>query len=173
MGIALSISPHGRLLVLDRVADPSLPDGALCERVRRAFAESEARGLLELGAHELTSPLPLEFAWAREFARRYLTALCHAPEVSGDGGLGVLPAPGDAEFAAAALQAPPMRGLEYLSPDCLVHWWQDLDSLVRQEARASGLSARDYLHRLNPAWRTVGRVTFHLAENKRDPESPF
>ena len=66
-----------------------------------------------------------------------------------------------------------MRGLEYLSPDCLVRWWQELDSLVHQEARVSGLSARDYLHQLNPAWRTVGRVTFHLAENKRDPESPF
>ena len=29
------------------------------------------------------------------------------------------------------------------------------------------------MHQLNPAWQTVGRVTFHLAENKRDPESPF
>ena len=25
----------------------------------------------------------------------------------------------------------------------------------------------------SPAWRTVGRVTFHLAENKKDPDRPF
>ena len=30
-----------------------------------------------------------------------------------------------------------------------------------------------YLSQLNPQWRLVGRVTFHLAENKRDPEHPF
>ena len=30
-----------------------------------------------------------------------------------------------------------------------------------------------YLSDLNPQWRLVGRVTFHLAENKRDPEHPF
>ena len=173
MSIALSISPHGRLLVLDVVSESTLPDGSWCERVRRAFSESQANGLLELGARELASPLPPEFVWARDFACRYLTALCHSPEISGGSELPASPTPDTEEFAAATLEAPPMRGLEYLSPDCLVRWWLELDSLVRQEARASGLRARDYLHQLNPAWRTVGRVTFHLAENKRDPESPF
>lgn len=173
MSIELSISPHGRLLVLDAVSEPRLPDGSWCERVRRAFSESQANGLLELGARELASPLPPEFAWARDFACRYLTALCHAPEISGASELPALSAPAAEEFAVTMLQAPPMRGLEYLRPDCLIQWWQELDGLVRQEARASGLSARDYLHQLNPAWRAVGRVTFHLAENKRDRESPF
>ncbi|MGC9225047.1 MAG: DEAD/DEAH box helicase [Terracidiphilus sp.] len=173
MSIALSISPHGWLLVLDVVSEPTLPDGSWCERVRRAFSESQAQGLLELGARELASPLPPEFVWARDFACRYLTAVCHTPEISGGSELPALPAPAAEEFAAATLQAPPMRGLEYLSPDCLVEWWQELDRLVREQAHASGLSARDYLHQLNPAWRTVGRVTFHLAENKRDPEAPF
>lgn len=173
MSIALSISPHGQLLVLDAVSEPKLPDGSWSERVRRAFSESQAQGLLELGARELASALPPEFAWARDFACRYLTAVCHTPEISGASELPALPAPAAEEFAAATLQAPPMRGLEYLSSDCLVRWWQELDSLIRQEAGASGLSARDYLHQLNPAWRTVGRVTFHLAENKRDPEAPF
>jgi non-specific serine/threonine protein kinase len=173
MSIALSISPHGRLLVVDQVSEPGLPDSSWCERVRRAFSESQAHGLLQLGARELAFPLPPEFVWARDFACRCLTALCHAPEISGGSELPALSAPASEEFAATTLQAPPMRGLEYLIPDCLVLWWQELDSLVRQLARASGLSARDYLHQLNPAWRTIGRVTFHLAENKRDPESPF
>ena len=34
-----------------------------------------------------------------------------------------------------------------------------------------GLQA--YLSERNPQWRLVGRVTLHLAENKRDPEHPF
>ncbi len=66
-----------------------------------------------------------------------------------------------------------MRGLEYLSTECLAKWWLELDSLVREKAQASKLGVRGYLHELNPAWRMVGRVTFHLAENKSDPECPF
>src|ERR1700691_4892366 len=30
-----------------------------------------------------------------------------------------------------------------------------------------------WLREKNPLWRLVGRVTFHLAENKRDAERPF
>ena len=133
---------------------------------------SQAQGLLQLGARELLLPYRRS-SRARDFACRYLTALCHTPQISGGSELSTLPTPDTSEFAATTLEAPPMRGFEYLSPDCLVRWWQELDCLVHQEARASGLGARDYLHQLNPAWRTVGRVTFHLAENKRDPESPF
>ncbi len=173
VSVSLSISPHGRLFVLDADSEVERPEGSWPERVRRAFSESQAHGLLGLGSRELTSPLPPEFAWAREFACRYLTALCHAPEISGATELPRMPAPGAEEFAAAALQAPPMRGLEYLSPEHLVAWWQELDSLVRQQASASGGGAREFLHQLNPAWRAVGRVSFHLAENKRDPEFPF
>lgn len=174
MAIALFISPHGRLVVLDTVSElPLLVDGPLCERVRRAFSESQANGLLQLAARELTSPLSPAFGWARDFACRFLTELCHAPEVVGTADLPVTSTPGTEELAAIALAAPQMRGLEYLTTNCLAQWWQELDSLVRQEARASGQAVRDYLHKLNPVWRTVGRVTFHLAENKRDPECPF
>lgn len=86
MSIALSISPRGRLLVLDTVSEPELPDASWCERVRRTILESQADGLLELGAREPGSPLPPEFAWTREVACRYLTALCYAPEETGDAG---------------------------------------------------------------------------------------
>lgn len=173
VSIALSISPHGRLLVLASGSEPLSSDDAFGERVRQAFSGSQANGLLHLGERELVSPLPPEFAWARDFACRYLTDLCHAPEVSGTSELPVMPTPGTEELSAMALAAPPMRGLEYLTADCLAQWWLELDSLVREQVRASGLSVRDYLHELNPLWRTVGRVTFHLAENKRDPEYPF
>src|SRR5207244_5030767 len=77
------------------------------------------------------------------------------------------------ELAAIALQAPPMRGLEYLNVDALGQWWTDLDAVVRDEIRAFASGPAAYLKEKNPLWRLVGRVTFHLAENKRDPEHPF
>ena len=44
-------------------------------------------------------------------------------------------------------------------------------SVTRLRSHKGGVQA--YLSERNPQWRLVGRVTFHLAENKRDPEHPF
>ena len=173
MGIALTISPHGRLLVLVPVSQPQSPDDPLCERIREAFAKSTANGILHLATRELTSSLPPEFVWARDFASRYLTRLCHAPETDGTSELRATPVPEPEDLAAMAQSAPPMRGLEYLQASLLAEWWSNLDGLVRGGVRESGRNVRGYLHLLNPAWRTVGRVTFHLAENKRDTDCPF
>ena len=173
MHISLSISPRGRLLVLTADSESPLPQDPICKRIVQAFAGSQADGLLHLATRELTSPLPPEFVWARELACRYLTRLCHAPEASGASDFPAVTAPAAEELEAVALAAPPMQGLEYLSAEQMAAWWRELDSLVRQRVRESGHSVQEELHALHPAWRAVGRVTFHLAENKRDPESPF
>jgi non-specific serine/threonine protein kinase len=176
MAIALSISPHGRLFVEESDADGATPaDGPLGKRVRSAFAESIARGLLHLATVELQSHLSADFAFARDFAREYLTRLCHVPPA--EDGAASVPAPvqppAPDELGAMALRAPPMRGLEYLNTDVMGAWWAELDALVRQEAAAAPGGIAAYLREKNPVWRTVGRVTFHLAENKRDPDYPF
>ncbi len=83
-------------------------------------------------------------------------------------------APDEDDLGAVALDAPPMRGLEYLDADTLRDAWLALDARVRSDVvNSHGNSVRAYLHDKNPVWRLVGRVTFHLAENKRDEEHPF
>ncbi|WP_227254396.1 DEAD/DEAH box helicase [Frigoriglobus tundricola] len=78
-----------------------------------------------------------------------------------------------ADLDRAVLQAPPMTGLEYLTSDVLAEWWRALDALVRGEIETHPGGAHGYLRERNPNWRFVGRVTFHLAENKRNPDYPF
>ena len=173
MDITLSLSPHGRLLAVPLPLAQAPLNQPWSERVQQAFAQSQARGLLHLATRELQSALEPEFAFAREFAIRYLTRLCHTPEIANTAEVPPVPVPEPGELAAMVLSAPPMLGLEYLNTDSLLDWWAELDSLVRQTAKESGLGIQDYLRELNPVWRTVGRVTFHLAENKRDPEYPF
>jgi non-specific serine/threonine protein kinase len=173
MGLILSISPHGRLIAAATPAGESLLDDAMAGRIARAFGQGQAQGLLHMATRELQAGVPPEFAFARDFACDYLTRLCHTPDISSALELTPVPAPDAEGLAAMAAAAPPMRGLEYLSPDCLAEWWSELDNLVRQQMRESRGSVQDYLRELNPAWRTVGRVTFHLAENKRDLEYPF
>jgi hypothetical protein len=173
MGMAISISPHGRLFVEPAADTETSPDEALLVRIGQLFAQNQSQGLLHLATRQLQSNLPPPLAFARDFGSLYLTRLCHMPEIERASELPPVDPPIAEELTAMALAAPPMRGLEYLSADGLAAWWSDLDELVRHEVRASGRNVREYLHELNPLWRTVGRVTFHLAENKRDAEQPF
>jgi non-specific serine/threonine protein kinase len=66
--------------------------------------------------------------------------------------------------------APPMVGGEYLSPETLLDIWNDL---LAWTAANLGPDLGKFLAKRAPAWRRVGRVTFHLAENKSDNRRPF
>jgi len=165
----LSISPHGRLFV---ETAPDINEGA-AKPIIEAFADSPSRGILHLSTTELQTSLPADFSFARDFGRAYLTQLCHTPEMAGQAEFPTVSPPTEGDLAAMVLSAPPMRGLEYLNAELLKEWWADLDILVRKEVRASGHGVQEYLRERNPLWRAVGRVSFHLAENKRDPDYPF
>jgi len=71
------------------------------------------------------------------------------------------------------LSAPPMQGGEYLSADVFRDLWVDLDAWVLEEVSASEGGLSGWLKKHAAIWHQVGRVCFHLAENKRDPEFPF
>ena len=69
--------------------------------------------------------------------------------------------------------APPMTGAEYLDGERLACLWRDLDALVFAGIRSSKDGAQGWLKAQNPLWNLVGRVTFHLAENKKSVAHPF
>ena len=66
-----------------------------------------------------------------------------------------------------------MVGGEYLSEDSIGGVWSHLDEWVREAVgtTAGGLPA--FLRARAPSWHQVGRVCFHLAENRNDEERPF
>ena len=65
-----------------------------------------------------------------------------------------------------------MRGAEYLSAQILQDIRSSLDDWVCLQIQAAGgLDA--LLAKSAPQWHQVGRVCFHLAENKNDPDFPF
>jgi len=174
MNLILSISPHGRLHVETAADEEAAVAGeAVARRIERAFAESTSQGLLHLATVELETNLPVAFSFARDWGRAYLTQLCHRPESGSEERSWSVPVPSVEERTAMALTAPPMRGAEYLNADVLENWWLELDRLAQAEVEACGKNVQQFLEKRNPLWRTVGRVTFHLAENKRDPEFPF
>ena len=174
MAFELFLSPQGHLHVREAAdLDGAALDGAVGKRVHAAFAGGTARGLLHLATTDLQSSLPPTFGFARDFARLYLTRLCQTPADGEAGAIPPIPQPSETDLAFQVLHAPPMHGCEYLTADVLATWWSDLDSLVRAEVEHYKGGVQAYLSERNPQWRLVGRVTFHLAENKRDAEHPF
>ena len=166
----LIITPQGHLLVRETPLEP--PDREPSKALLAAYSESPAHGMLHSASEEPGAVLPVSFEFARSIARLYLANLCKAATGEPGEPIPALPPPA-AGLERAMLQAPPMTGLEYLNPEVISNWWQDLDSLTRVEIDKHPGGARGYLRGRNPQWRFVGRVTLHLAENKRDPEYPF
>ncbi len=172
MNFELVLTPIGHLRLRQGDDDSGPAPDAWMKRVAAAFSSSPAEGLLALAATRPDAPPPPAFSFWREFASRYLTQLCRTPE-SVDILLEPITTPAESELAAMLLNAPPMQGAEYLSVEVLCGLWAELDAWARTEIAGSKDGLAGWLKTHASIWRQVGRVCFHLAENKQDPELPF
>lgn len=172
--LAPVLTPHGQLAMVEAREGPAL-EPARASRLASAFAKGAGHGLLCLGADEVGSRLPPELSYWREFAARYVTALCALPGIDASNGAAkpALPPPADEDLRELAAGAPPMAGAEYLTPAVLAELWRVLDTAFDAERAEAGLSVQAFLKSRHPAWNLVGRVHFNLAENRKDDEAPF
>ena len=144
-------------------------------RLRKVFSDDWREGLFTLAAEKTPvddrkAAMPsLTLRYWQGVADRYLTALCHIPGSAEK--IEVAP-PSPAECATWVLTAPPMRGGEYLTARVLLDICNALDEWTTEAIpSAGGLEA--FLQSRAPKWYQVGRVCFHLAENKNDQARPF
>ncbi len=172
----LCVTPNGHLRLLPASED-ALDDGAaICSAgFVKAIQESTFAGLTRLasqGAESDCQPMTAALGFWRQFARHYFAAVCRqASQTSAR--WNPPEAPDEATLDQWLQSAPPMRGLEYTSLATLQNLWTGLDEYTRQQIASRKQNVADYLKSLDPVWNLVGRVTFHLAENKRNPEAPF
>src|SRR5690606_31104911 len=134
-----------------------------------ASGEGVGAGLLELAGRELESRVEPTLEFGRRLACAYVQALCEREE--DDASERVEPGPGRLEALLAGM--PPMRGAEYASVETLESAWFEIDEEVRRRRRGGGGDRQEFVHGLHPHWNSIGRVTFHLAERRRDEERPF
>jgi len=163
------LTPHGRL-VLSPSEDAPVLAPQFGERVERAFARGAGHGLLRLGAAEVEEVVPPVFAYWREFAGRFVTALCARPSV--DSSQPELPSPPE-DINSLAAAAPLMPGAEYLTTDVLGALWAEIGTAFLVELAEAKATVQEFLKRLHPAWNVVGKVHFNLAENRKDEDAPF
>jgi SNF2 family DNA or RNA helicase len=169
--LSVVLTPNAQLYLIDGPAESVVEEDA-GKRIKATFAIGEGEGLLHLGAVEVKTALPPSLDFWRRFAGRFIAGLCALPEVEEQRPNIVLPYP--ATQMADFLEAPPpIPGAEYLSSELLEILWVRLQSSCRLALLGYSGTVADYLHSKNSVWNTVGRVYFHLAENKNNQASPF
>src|SRR5262249_24349252 len=116
--------------------------------------------------------LPPAFAFFRQLGHELVARVCAHPDLEAlKRRVRVEPLSHRLEEMAGAL--PPMTGGEYLDVETLRKLWQLAGDALADELAAWRGSAAAWLRSKNAAWATLGRVCFHLAENKRDAVAPF
>jgi non-specific serine/threonine protein kinase len=169
------VAPSGQLH-LEATPDASgLLTPTAIAAIRQAFERSAGSGLLHLASGELAdklNTLPPSLAFGREMARIFMKHLCAATDLSSAWAMLELPLP-RAELERLLAGGPLMTGAEYVNQDCLALWWSALHAAARGEIAAADGDALQWLAERHPGWNSVGRVCFHLAENKANEAAPF
>ncbi len=160
----IKLTPTGQLCWVSD-GEPSAALAAL----QKAFKHDWREGMFTLAAEKTDVSGSASLRYIQTIAGCYLTELCHIPE-SAD--TIVVAQPGGGELISWLLTAPPMVGAEYLSEDALRTMWAELDQWAQKEIVSIG-SLKLFLQTRASKWHQVGRVCFHLAENKADESYPF
>jgi non-specific serine/threonine protein kinase len=168
----LKVAPSGCLHLARGGEGPEVP-AAAAEAIEAAFSSGTGEGLLHLASAEVERDLGPTAGFWREVAKLFLTKLSALLDLDDAAAKG-LDVPLEAEEVERFLAcAPPMAGIEYLSGDAVLRAWDELRRAFLDGARASGKGAEAFLRERNPLWKSVGRVFFHLAENRARPDLPF
>ena len=162
---SIKLTPSGRLFF----EDSELVSTSGNSKLEKAFQKSSAEGLLYLASQKVPtdSSSPSIIFW-KNFANKFLHALCHLTN-SDDCNPQIMLN----ELAEIAEQAPPMTGIEYLNAGVLGNLWLELCAFAKNEISKTEGGIKKWLEKKNPLLHLVGRVTFHLAENKRNENYPF
>ena len=170
--LPLALSPEGRLHVDAEAATPDVAPPEDAGQLVRAFGLGDGHGLFLLGASQPEATLAPGLAFWRDVGRLFVTALCAIPDLEGLRA-GVKVEPPREELAALSAAAPPMTGGEYLTPVTMESLWSRIEAAFQDELAAWDGTVEAFLRQKSPLWNVVGRVCFHLAENKGDEDAPF
>ncbi len=140
-------------------------------KIYRSFAKSPEEGLFRLAVEKEPDLFSESFHYWREFAVCYLRELCHIPDIP-EVEEQIVNIPDGPWLQQFLHSVPPIKGSEYLTERLLIDIWHRLDGYIRTRMEQSGGRAA-FLKKNAPHWHQVGRVCFHLAENKKDPYYPF
>jgi hypothetical protein len=160
----LVLSPEGHVFLDESLHTKETLPIQIVDEIRSLFEKGYAYGLLHLGIQNFSCPLPPSFLFWQNFSRKFVSQVCKQSEP---------PAPSQENLQEIINQAFLITGIEYLNTTVLSNIWETISECLKTELRNSTEDVQSYLKKYNDRWNFVGRVCFHLAENKKDEERPF
>jgi len=143
----------------------------LQEEIYRRFADGSRSWRLFLGFADRTIPLSPSLDFWRRFAGRFTEKLARTPDIEALRHRVTVPLSA-AELSEQLACAPMMTGAEYLTSAILTNWWKTLHDDFAAQIRGHSGSVAEFIRAYSPGVHLVGRVFFHMVENKSG-SSPF
>lgn len=133
-----------------------------------AFKESPESGLLELLRSPSLRSSSESTAFWYEFVHQFMRSFCVFSDTD------PLRIPFDEQSLKAKVQSAPMvDGSEYITFELLQELWLGLEKKILRLVDSSKVTPRQYIDDHFAEWQDVGKIHFHLAENRKPDGKPF
>jgi len=143
----------------------------LQNEIYEQYSEASDRWLFFLGFSNKKISLSPSLTFWRKLSRLFIHKLSLIPDIEEQRGGVVIPF-ADEELYQFIEAAPLMIGGEYLHAEVVLALWDGLRKIFRKKIEAYNGSVEDFIKEYSPDVHLVGRIYFHLVENK-DNEAPF
>src|SRR3990167_6786253 len=167
--LSLALSPTGHLYLYTDAENSETVLKTIADNLQSFFSVNDTVGLLRLGLTHFDVPLPTSFNFWQQFAQLFITEVCKQVDGDNTSNTAHIALPIDA-VTQLIVTAPFIRGIEYFNQDTAQFLWQGLLAALSNELISFDGKLNDYLSAFHTVWNTIGRVCFHLAENKSNLE---
>jgi non-specific serine/threonine protein kinase len=172
VALSLGLASNGHLYLYSDAENQESVDSATFDKLHSFFTTSDSVGLLRLGLTHFSTALPPSISFWKQFSEFFIEKLCKQTSFEKESNqLPGIDFPLE-QITQLINEAPFMRGLEYLHQAAMQTWVRLQEALV-QELKFFDGNISAYLTDYGTAWNTVGKVCFHLAENKTNDKYPF
>ncbi len=145
--------------------------GGLQHEVYEYYSSSPYSWLLFLGFCNKQIPLSPSLSFWRRFSGLFTRKLGLVPDMEEQRDKVAISLDGD-ELAGLLETAPLMPGAEYLTAEALLALWDMLHEIFYEKIAAYKGTVEEFVREYSPGVHLVGRIYFHLVENRGD-EAPF
>lgn len=144
----------------------------LQKEIDKRFQEDIFSALLFLGLSDRKIPLSVSLEFWRNFAGIFVAQLRQSPDIEQIREKIHIPLK-DEKIREILEEAPFMAGAEYLDKALLEFLWARINTRFQRAIKEYDGTVEDFLKTYSPDIHLLGRVYFHLVENKKSEEYPF
>lgn len=162
------LSPYSKLFIETEGQDDD-------SKLISTFKTGSGEGLLYLDSLTDHFVSQSDFSYWRDFVRLYLSLFASIQDLDKRDLVNnpVTIALPSVDLSRLKLTIPPMKGAEYINEDSLTVLWNAIGQALQSEILKSNKNISEFFEQRHSSLSLLGRVCFHLAENKNSIEEPF